>query len=452
MKRIILGVLVLVFSFGSFISVFWYTIDEGSATIKELIKKLEWSDYIFTKKIDNNNEYYEVFYNSKKAWIILANSEWIRIYPEDYDVIWKLKYYTNNNIEEILIQFYKYPYEQLQKKIKNIIVKWENEDWIIKILPTRREIIYIWLFFENNDVLFERFKKDNLGYIDIYKLLADFQGLGFSLNMIDSPDFVKYMISEEWYNYLDINYNDFDINENKQFNIKFEILVDGIKTWIIKDLTLEVIEPIVLLEWELWPKWWTLFNDWEDITLSIEKWKLDKMYKFTVIWIKEESESYSLITLSIPEWLPSLLSLNSWAATRDYIFWDSKSVYNLIEWKDDYNNCIKNSKRSEKYECYKKYMWFSLNDEEIVITKIEEIKTKSQLIKQLILSKHNIEKLRKWKSYIYQFDLFIDKLSDEKLEILTRNLWRLSEEVRNNKTYKYIFDYLEAKALLKLNH
>ena len=85
-----------------------------------------------------------------------------------------------------------------------------------------------------------------------------------------------------------------------------------------------------------------------------------------------------------------------------------------------------------------------------IVIKTEEVKTKSQLIKQLILSKHNIEKLRKWKSYIYQFDLFIDKLSDEKLEILTRNLWRLSEEVRNNKTYKYIFDYLEAKALLKL--
>ena len=117
-----------------------------------------------------------------------------------------------------------------------------------------------------------------------------------------------------------------------------------------------------------------------------------------------------------------------------------------------YNECIrdKNIEEIQKYECYKKYMWFSVNDEEIVITKIEE--TKNQLIKQLILSKHNIEKLRNWKNYISQFDLFIDKLSDEKLEILTRNLWRLSEEVRNNKTYKYIFDYLEAKALLKLNY
>ena len=221
----------------------------------------------------------------------------------------------------------------------------------------------------------------------------------------------------------------------------------------------------------MWPEWWIIFNNWKDISISVKKWNLDKKYKIAYI-SSENWTKFRFITNPLEMDSESRMSLDIKTPSNDLM---RHNYLQLIDWKSywttidtetlnytkisnneiiTYNECINNKSILEvkKYECYKKYMWFSVNDEEMVITKTEESKTKNQLIRQLILSKHNIEKFRKWKEYILQFDLFIEKLSDKKLEILTRNLWKLTEKVRTNKTYKDIFDYLEAKALLKLNH
>lgn len=78
-------------------------------------------------------------------------------------------------------------------------------------------------------------------------------------------------------------------------------------------------------------------------------------------------------------------------------------------------------------------------------------KSKKLLIKQLITSKNALNKNLKMKKYIKKIDLLAEKLSDKKLKNFGERLAKLPDSTRNNKKYKDLFDYLEAKVLLKVD-
>jgi len=84
------------------------------------------------------------------------------------------------------------------------------------------------------------------------------------------------------------------------------------------------------------------------------------------------------------------------------------------------------------------------------IDKIQQYKTKAQLSKQSIVVKGNLNKSSKTRKYIEQVELIASKLSLKKAEKLASKLQSMPAASRNNSKYKDIFDYLEAKIMLRL--
>gem|GEM_PF-6646790 len=77
-------------------------------------------------------------------------------------------------------------------------------------------------------------------------------------------------------------------------------------------------------------------------------------------------------------------------------------------------------------------------------------KTKPQFSKQSIIAKSSLNKTSKFRKYISQIDLVAEKMSIEKLEKIMTRLATIPESTRDTTKYKDIFDYLEAKIMLRL--
>lgn len=76
--------------------------------------------------------------------------------------------------------------------------------------------------------------------------------------------------------------------------------------------------------------------------------------------------------------------------------------------------------------------------------------TKPQIVKQLILSKNELNKIVKWKKYIIQINSIVENLSTKKLKLLINNLNKLPKKLRYNLKYKKILDYLEYNTRYKI--
>jgi hypothetical protein len=72
--------------------------------------------------------------------------------------------------------------------------------------------------------------------------------------------------------------------------------------------------------------------------------------------------------------------------------------------------------------------------------------------KQLILANNNLSKTKNWQKYIYQVNIILQKVSEKKLTELYFKINNIWEKWRNNKKYKDMLDYLEAKIWIRLSN
>jgi len=82
---------------------------------------------------------------------------------------------------------------------------------------------------------------------------------------------------------------------------------------------------------------------------------------------------------------------------------------------------------------------------------LEKTKIKSQLFKQLILSKRHLNKTFQWRKNIKTIDLIVKKLSKLKLEKLMWKLKKIDTSLTKFRKYKDMLNYLEAKVWLELS-
>jgi len=73
-------------------------------------------------------------------------------------------------------------------------------------------------------------------------------------------------------------------------------------------------------------------------------------------------------------------------------------------------------------------------------------------IKQLILSKSILNKTEKWKSQIKSIDILINNKSNDKLEVIFKNILTIKSKMNTKTKNKYsdLLDYLEANIWVKL--
>ena len=528
MKKIILS-LVLVFGLMFWGNVYGYSIEEWKETIIELKKEV--SKYWYKiKELDNNSSKkdYIIFYNKKKVWNIYYDENWISLFIKNdkYGDSFEDGFYKKDfPLEHILYYFdnYKNKSKVINWVIKNIDL-WHND--IIKKFPGTKEkyylnIRYLWddnqSFLPNAHLITKYILKNDCSskkeknkdwekeeYIKCVEdsILEHYIDSKITIKIKQSPDFIKLKKDEKWLDYFEIDLENNDYDSIGKYWLEFDVFLNWQKKWFNKKVIINVIKPIILIVWELWPDWWTIYNNWKDISISVEKWLLDKKYKIS--------------RFASEEWLHSFISSKEFLKTDD---WSSTSYYldtkipnltllhkNYLSWTNywttisnnlnstdvkNYNKCILDKKKTnkEKYTCFKKYMWFSTLDNKynysknklkctkkwdenhnswrtcidiffeeedevpysnviILSTDKEEIYTK--LEKQLTTSKLKLKKNPQYWKIVPKFENIIFKISDKKLLSIDKKMWKFSEKVRNNKKYKDILDYLEAKIKLEI--
>ena len=322
-----------------------------------------------------------------------------------------------------------------------------------------------------------------------------------TIKLKQSPSFVKLKKDEKWLYYFEIDLDNNDYDSIGKYWLEFELFQNWQKKWFNKKVIINVVKPVILIVWELWPDWWTIYNNWKDISISVKKWLLDKKYKIS--------------SLASEEWVYSIISSKEFSKTDDWMsisyYLDiKKPVYkllynNYLSWNSywttisnnlnntdvkNYNKCILDKKKTdkEKYNCFKKYMWFSISNNKydysksklkctkkwdenhnswrtcvdiffeednvpasnviILSTDKEEIYTKFE--KQLTISKLKLKKNPKFWKFISKFEKIVTKISDKKLLSIDEKIWKFSDKIRNNKKYKDILDYLEAIIKLEI--
>jgi len=149
-------------------------------------------------------------------------------------------------------------------------------------------------------------------------------------------------------------------------------------------------------------------------------------------------------------------------------------IYSIIEYENDIsvadytldsNDLLKNLSHNDvtiNFEIINDWVatlsnTWSVAQENISDTKVEVknkeytfSKTKPQFSKQSIIAKSSLNKTSKFRKYISQIDLVAEKMSIEKLEKIMTRLATIPESTRDTTKYKDIFDYLEAKIMLRL--
>lgn len=78
--------------------------------------------------------------------------------------------------------------------------------------------------------------------------------------------------------------------------------------------------------------------------------------------------------------------------------------------------------------------------------------SKWKLIKQKLISKKNIVNSKFGQWYIVKLDVIVEKIDEARLKLILLKLQQIPLELKNKSKYKNIFNYLEAKILLKLHY
>jgi len=73
-----------------------------------------------------------------------------------------------------------------------------------------------------------------------------------------------------------------------------------------------------------------------------------------------------------------------------------------------------------------------------------------ELVKQLILAKHNLELTNEWKKNIEKYDKIISRINIEKLTILSEKISKINKTHKLYKKYKSLFTYINAKIWIKM--
>jgi len=539
MKKIIIT-LILIFWIFFWSNVYGYSIEEWEKTIVKLKKELETVGYIFKTTESwyydwgdiKMKKSYDIFYKDELLYNLFVNKDWISLdyiknSNEEYTSSSRIFHNKDYPLWHILYYFDKY--KDKSKIINWVITKIElGHNNNIKVFPGKNKKYYLNIrykwgdsqgFWYYNDNLYKKYyiknkcyslTEDKKKYLfskeDRFKcvensIIEHYIDSKITIKLKQSPSFVKLKKDEKWLYYFEIDLDNNDYDSIGKYWLEFELFQNWQKKWFNKKVIINVVKPVILIVWELWPDWWTIYNNWKDISISVKKWLLDKKYKIS--------------SLASEEWVYSIISSKEFSKTDDWMsisyYLDiKKPVYkllynNYLSWNSywttisnnlnntdvkNYNKCILDKKKTdkEKYNCFKKYMWFSISNNKydysksklkctkkwdenhnswrtcvdiffeednvpasnviILSTDKEEIYTKFE--KQLTISKLKLKKNPKFWKFISKFEKIVTKISDKKLLSIDEKIWKFSDKIRNNKKYKDILDYLEAIIKLEI--
>lgn len=463
MKKIIL--IIITFLFCSAQS-FATSVGEWTEKIENLIEELKSSNYTF--EIDENlwnafdrEAYYSIYYEGTPFGSIILNTEglitfnllnknnssWVsdnQFTDQDFPV-WHLLYYfpeykdKSKVISWIVNDVY---VDRESRKIS--LFPWEKGSYLISI-------DYKW----TNGLLFpthllrsyiEDFNCTQENYYNcMLKVQEQFEkDINLEIKLIKSPDFVKLKDKK----IIEINLEAHDYSSIWNHSLEFEVWIDWEK-WFTKEITIEVLKPIILAIWEIWIEWWFVRNDWKDIEIVSNEWPLDRSYKVAYIMSSDWQVSMMMSTPVIPEEFMLNFRFNQpprEIVAVNYLSWDtywttaySQTLsYEAIEEKTAtiYNTCVRDTSKTdtEKYECYKEYMWLWVVDE--TSQKDEE------LLERLDLSKAKIEK-SVFKQYLSVLDEKIESVSLVKLKSVSQKLNAL--DISKYKKLEVLIEYMKVK-------
>jgi hypothetical protein len=457
-----------------------------------------------------------IYYKDNLKYNIVFNEKWISLntietFRDNYsqDSIFNNKEFP---LEHILYYFDEY-------KDKSKIINWvisEISMWwysnTIQFFPWKKEKEYIDIKYVWHEYLITKYMKKN----NCYKRNEDWVRKNFkecydksvldhyldskiTINLIKSPSFIKLKKDEKWIDYFEIDLENNDFDSVWMYWLEFEIFLNWQKKWFSKKIIIKILKPTILIVWELWPDWWTIYNNWKDISISVEKWKLDKKYKIAKLASDEWNFSFisSKEFSKIPDWssvsyyfdskIPNIEILyNNYLSWVDYWTTISKDLNNTDV--KNYNKCIldKNKTDKEKYICFKKYMWFPVKNnkysyvgEKLKCSKIKDLDSADlkrcasfflekpfnpairssslkdeekleRLIKKIEKLENKLKNNPKFWKIIPKIEKLIYKTFNKKILSIDKKIWKIPTKVRNNKRYKDILDYLEAKIKLEI--
>ena len=264
MRRIILGILVLVFSFCGFTNVFAeYSIESWNTVIKELIDELKLTNYSFERSLYMEKEeyidtFYYISYSWEKHWEIYLNDKWISLSI-------KSKKYENSEYGESYNQgFYErdfpvwhilYYFDEYKDKSK--IINWviwniglNNESNNISVFPWETRKYYLNIryvgddsqSFLQNDHLVTKYilkndcfskSNENINWEESEKVKCMGESIkeqyidsNITIKVIKAPDFITLKKDDDWIDYFEI-----DSEYNKYLNIwifpfEFEVFLN----------------------------------------------------------------------------------------------------------------------------------------------------------------------------------------------------------------------------------
>jgi hypothetical protein len=316
-------------------------------------------------------------------------------------------------------------------------------------------------------------------------------------------------IAMNWSNYIVINnwkeWNPYEevssITYSKDWKHIAYIARKNWKTWIVKDW----VEIFKYNEWVSSPVFssdWTSFSyiatkNWKN--LVVKDWVEQKVYNnifhtnsqfpityfptwnklvykailddltyvIVIDWV--ESEKYNYLDYQYTtDWKKYIFSSdwksftyeaqkdwNKWYIIKDWFPINVEMYTSLLSYLPGWNNLLYVMLKNLKYYIVKQDCWWDdiiVDDWIKTESKVDLVKNNINYKKQLILSKTKLNKSENWKSQIKAIDLLINKQSNDKLEVIFKNIETIKSKMNDKTKNKYsdLFDYLEASIWVKL--
>ncbi len=408
--------------------------------------------------------------NFKDLDDVIFDEDWNVTFNNYIDNNWWFsysKYWISKNWESVLKLPYSINIYLISSIYKTSVVHYSNwKDFAIVWINNASNEIWI---YKNNELLFDWFNRidwikivnnklifywednswENFIMLDWKKELTKNTYKVQNINIINWNLYVLYFIeNSEEYN----NWKDYFLYENwiLIFTIKNK---DNFNYWLLDN-------------WKLYVSYWNY--DKREWGLNINEKIIKESQYFiplSVIWTENNLFNiYSYQTFEFKHWI----NVNGIDYKSDY--W--KIIYDLSSNNSSFIFAVPNKKiyRIKNNIKFEQDLWFDYKVESIkynntwkifiwlqnknVFKKYscidKNILSKNQIFKQVILSKNNLKSNFNTSKYIFQIDLIVKKLSNEKLKWILNKLDKISLELRENSKYKDVLNYLEYNISYKL--
>lgn len=120
----------------------------------------------------------------------------------------------------------------------------------------------------------------------------------YNIKILEWSDILE-VIKTIWFNDVLILKRIIDENKVWYHNISIKVTTEDNKSTYIYDKWLISIEkPVLLVWWILWPDWWTINNNWNDISISVWKWELSEEYNIKYLSIENTYKIFTIPKMS----------------------------------------------------------------------------------------------------------------------------------------------------------